>query len=370
MLAWWDSFGIYKRLRQSASGRPLWILHDGPPYANGNIHLGTMLNKVLKDVIVKSRSMLGFNAVYVPGWDCHGLPIEHQVDKELGLDKPGVDVRRAMDPVEKRRRCREYALRFIDIQRGEFKRLGVFGDWENPYVTMDPAYQAVIAREFGRFVGRGLVYKGLKPEEIGARLDTETDLLRLPQVFHTAIGVAFSPELQEFGEESSVVAHAFEGATYTDENEIVWLVAKIESKLDEIQVLKGELPMEVSDLEDEITGLHARQTRVEEEINGINEFINQKKELIKESDALVKKYEKQSTNVKNSREFEAINKEIEMQQLEVKLAEKHIKDANEEIAEKAILLEKAKKALSRISVRNGAMLRICERRKAPMPLGL
>ena len=163
MLAWWESFGIYKRLRQAAASRPLWILHDGPPYANGNIHLGTMLNKVLKDVIVKSRSMLGFNAVYVPGWDCHGLPIEHQVDKELGLDKPGVDVRRAMDPVEKRRRCREYALRFIDIQRGEFKRLGVFGDWENPYVTMEPAYQAVIAREFGRFVGRGLVYKGLKP---------------------------------------------------------------------------------------------------------------------------------------------------------------------------------------------------------------
>jgi len=163
MLAWWESFGIYKRLRQAAASRPLWILHDGPPYANGNIHLGTMLNKVLKDVIVKSRSMLGFNAVYVPGWDCHGLPIEHQVDKELGLDKPGVDVRRAMDPVEKRRRCREYALRFIDIQRGEFKRLGVFGDWENPYVTMEPAYQAVIAREFGRFVGRGLIYKGLKP---------------------------------------------------------------------------------------------------------------------------------------------------------------------------------------------------------------
>ena len=163
MLAWWASFGIYKRLREAAVGRPLWILHDGPPYANGNIHLGTMLNKVLKDVIVKSHSMVGFNAVYVPGWDCHGLPIEHQVDKELGLDKPGTDVRSAMDPVEKRRRCREYALRYIDIQRSEFKRLGVFGDWDNPYVTMEPAYQAVIAREFGRFVGRGLVYKGLKP---------------------------------------------------------------------------------------------------------------------------------------------------------------------------------------------------------------
>ena len=118
---------------------------------------------------------------------------------------------------------------------------------------------------------------------------------------------------------------------------------KIESKMDEIQVLKGELPMEVRDLEDEIQGLNSRQTRIEEEINGIQEFINQKKTAIKDAEALVKKYEKQSENVKNSREFEAINKEIEMQQLEVKLAEKHIKDANEEIAEKVQHLEKARK---------------------------
>ncbi|HXH85144.1 MAG TPA: isoleucine--tRNA ligase [Candidatus Tectomicrobia bacterium] len=163
MLAWWDEIGLYRRLRERAADRPLWILHDGPPYANGHIHIGHVINKVLKDVIVKSRQMLGFNAVYVPGWDCHGLPIEHQVDKELGLDTASVDVRQAMDPVEKRRRCREYALRFVDIQRQEFKRLGVFGDWERPYLTMAPDYQAVIAREFGRFVGRGLVYKGLKP---------------------------------------------------------------------------------------------------------------------------------------------------------------------------------------------------------------
>jgi len=121
---------------------------------------------------------------------------------------------------------------------------------------------------------------------------------------------------------------------------------KIESKLDEIHILKGELPMEVADLEDEIQGLHSRQTRIEEEINGITEFIEQKKEAIKEAQALIKKYEKQSDNVKNNREFEAINKEIEMQQLEVKLCEKHIKDANEEIAEKAVLLEKAKKAIA------------------------
>src|SRR5437867_6737635 len=163
MLKWWDEMGIYKRLRQAAADRPLWILHDGPPYANGNIHMGHVLNKVMKDLVVKSRGMLGFNAVYVPGWDCHGLPIEHQVDKELGLDKAPTDVRRAMDPLEKIGKCRAYATKYVQIQREEFKRLGVFGDWDNPYITMAPAYQAVIAREFGRFVGRGLVYKGLKP---------------------------------------------------------------------------------------------------------------------------------------------------------------------------------------------------------------
>ena len=118
---------------------------------------------------------------------------------------------------------------------------------------------------------------------------------------------------------------------------------KIESKLDEVHILKGELPMEVADLEDEITGLHSRQTRIEEEINGVTEFIEQRKNAIKESEALVKKYEKQSSDVKNNREFEAINKEMEMQQLEIRLAEKHIKDASEEISEKAVLLEKAKK---------------------------
>ena len=135
---------------------------------------------------------------------------------------------------------------------------------------------------------------------------------------------------------------------YSVEEKLASLVSlqKIESKIDEIQILKGELPMEVSDLEDEITGLHARHTRIEEEINGIQEFINQKKNAIKEAEALAKKYEKQSENVKNSREFEAINKEMEMQQLEMKLAEKHIKDANEEIAEKVQILEKAKKNLS------------------------
>jgi uncharacterized protein len=141
---------------------------------------------------------------------------------------------------------------------------------------------------------------------------------------------------------------------YSVEEKLSSVVAlqKIESKIDEIQILKGELPMEVSDLEDEIQGLHARQTRIEEEINGIQEFINQKKNAIKDAEALVKKYEKQSENVKNSREFEAITKEMEMQQLEMKLAEKHIKDANEEIAEKVVLLDKAKK---NIAVKEGVL---------------
>ncbi len=135
---------------------------------------------------------------------------------------------------------------------------------------------------------------------------------------------------------------------FSVEEKLVSLITlqKIESKLDELRILKGELPMEVADLEDEIQGLNARQTRIEEEINGVTEFIEQRKEAIKEAEALVKKYEKQSDNVKNNREFEAINKETEMQQLEIKLAEKHIKDATEEIAEKAVLLEKAKKNIA------------------------
>ena len=190
MLAWWDSFGIYKRLREAGADRPLWILHDGPPYVNGHIHMGHVLNKVLKDIVVKSRTMLGFNAAYVPGFDCHGLPIEHQVDKELGLDRPGVDVRQAMNPVEKIARCREYARGFVDIQRDEFRRLGVFGDWDNPYLTMAPAYEAVIAREFGRLVGRGLVYKGLKPvhwcmhcKTALAQAEVEYEEQRAPSVY-------------------------------------------------------------------------------------------------------------------------------------------------------------------------------------------
>ncbi len=153
----WEEAGLYKKICATGKGRPKYILHDGPPYANGNIHIGHALNKILKDIIVKSRFMAGFATDYVPGWDCHGLPIELQVEKELGKEKRG------LSKAEVRRRCRAYAERFVGIQRSEFRRLGVFGLWDEPYLTMSYGYQATILRELGRFVERGVVYKGKKP---------------------------------------------------------------------------------------------------------------------------------------------------------------------------------------------------------------
>jgi isoleucyl-tRNA synthetase len=155
-LAAWERMDLESAIRAASAGRPRFILHDGPPYANGNIHIGHTLNKVLKDFIVRSRTMLGFDAPYVPGWDCHGLPIERKVDKELGARK------REMSAVEIRRACRDYAERYIGIQREEFKRLGVGGLWERPYTTMSRDYEAEIARVFGEFYGKGLVYQALK----------------------------------------------------------------------------------------------------------------------------------------------------------------------------------------------------------------
>ena len=156
-LAWWKQEQMYERIQESRQGRPLYVLHDGPPYANGHIHIGHGLNKILKDIIIKSKTMEGFRVPYIPGWDCHGLPIEHQVSKQLGSKK------KDLSAVELRKICREYAQKFVGIQRDEFQRLGIFGDWEHPYLTMDHAYEAAIVREFGKFVEKGRVYKGLKP---------------------------------------------------------------------------------------------------------------------------------------------------------------------------------------------------------------
>ncbi len=156
-LARWEASDLYGALRAKRRGAPKFVLHDGPPYANGDIHIGHALNKILKDFVVKSRSMMGFDAPYVPGWDCHGLPIELNVERERGAaDKD-------RSTAEFRRACRSFAEKFLASQREDFKRLGVFGDWANPYLTMNPAYQAAIVRALGAFVARDLVYKGKKP---------------------------------------------------------------------------------------------------------------------------------------------------------------------------------------------------------------
>ena len=156
-LARWREMDLYARIRERRQGRPKFVLHDGPPYANGNIHLGTALNKILKDIVVKSRTMAGFDAPYVVGYDCHGLPIELRVDRELGAKK------REMSVADFCRACRAYAERFIGVMTEEFQRLLVFGDWDHVYLTMEYRYQASIARALGRFVEQGLVYKGKKP---------------------------------------------------------------------------------------------------------------------------------------------------------------------------------------------------------------
>jgi isoleucyl-tRNA synthetase len=153
----WNDTGLYEQIRDGSKGREQFILHDGPPYANGYIHIGTALNKILKDIIVRSRQMAGYDAVYVPGWDCHGLPIEHNVDKELGEKKKDLSM------AQVRRLCRSYAEKFIDIQREEFKRLGVMGVWDDPYLTMNYAYEATIARECGKFAQNGSLIRSKKP---------------------------------------------------------------------------------------------------------------------------------------------------------------------------------------------------------------
>jgi len=156
MLARWEHERLYDRIREAHKGQPMYVLHDGPPYANGPLHLGTALNKTLKDFVVKCRSMSGYDAPYVPGWDCHGLPIEIKVDDQLGRKKL------EMDPLQVRDECRKYAQHFLDLQRTQFKRIGVFGRWDNPYSTMDPRYESVVLDTFYSFYEQGLVYKGLK----------------------------------------------------------------------------------------------------------------------------------------------------------------------------------------------------------------
>ncbi len=184
----WDEERMYERLQElgRAKNRPTFILHDGPPYANGDIHIGTAFNKILKDIVVRSHSMAGYHAPYVPGWDTHGLPIEHAIISTRNID------RHAMDPVEFRRLCREYALHYVDVHREQFRRLGVWGDWENPYLTLAPEYEARQIEVFGEMARRGYIYRGQKPvywcahcETALAEAEIEYHDHRSPSVYFT-----------------------------------------------------------------------------------------------------------------------------------------------------------------------------------------
>ena len=157
MLKFWEQNNTYEVMQEASGSKGKYVFHDGPPYANGHIHLGTALNKILKDIIIKSKNLSGYKTPYVPGWDCHGLPIERNVEKELGEKKaqmPEASIRKA---------CRKYAQKFLDIQRKEFKRLGVLGNWENPYMSMDPNYEAVTAAELANFAENGNLNRSKKP---------------------------------------------------------------------------------------------------------------------------------------------------------------------------------------------------------------
>nr|MBU1328383.1 isoleucine--tRNA ligase [Candidatus Omnitrophota bacterium] len=153
----WEKMDIYQKIRQKQKGKPRYILHDGPPYANGNIHIGHALNKTLKDIVIKFKTMQGFDAPYVPGWDCHGMPIEHQLFKDIKKTKHDVN------QVEFRKMAHEFAMKFVEIQKVEFERLGIFGDWDNPYLTLKPEYEKQVVASFNKLAKDGFIYRGLKP---------------------------------------------------------------------------------------------------------------------------------------------------------------------------------------------------------------
>src|SRR5665213_2151798 len=158
LLARWESEDLYGAIQKARAGAPKFVLHDGPPFANGDVHIGTALNKILKDIIVKHQVLIGHEAPYIPGWDCHGLPIEFKVSQEM---RKAGDT--SADAAAIRTACEAYARKYIDIQRAQFKRLGVLGDWENPYLTLNKEYEADELRLFADIVAKGFVYRGKKP---------------------------------------------------------------------------------------------------------------------------------------------------------------------------------------------------------------
>ena len=194
----WRESDIYRLIREHSKGRPKYVLHDGPPYANGNIHIGHALNKTLKDIIIKYRSMRGYDCAYVPGWDCHGLPVEHQLLKELKISKHQIA------QLDFRKKAHDYANRYVDIQKEEFKRLGVFGDWEHPYLTLDKGYEKAIITTFKTLVEKGYVWRGLKPVNWCFKCETALAEAEVEYQDHTSpsIFVKFSIDDPSFDENS------------------------------------------------------------------------------------------------------------------------------------------------------------------------
>ena len=166
LLEFWKKEGLYLEIRKQSKGKPKYVLHDGPPYANGNIHIGHALNKILKDIIIRYKTMRGFDSPYIPGWDCHGLPVEHQLFKELCITKEQIP------QLEFRKKAYNYALKFVDVQKKDFIRLGVLGAWDKPYLTLDKKYEHAIVDALGELVKKGFVYRGLKPVNWCATCET------------------------------------------------------------------------------------------------------------------------------------------------------------------------------------------------------
>ncbi|HQL42130.1 MAG TPA: class I tRNA ligase family protein, partial [Candidatus Omnitrophota bacterium] len=183
LLEAWEKNGLYQAIRAQAKGKPEFTLHDGPPYANGNIHIGHALNKILKDMIVKFKTMQGFDSLYVPGWDCHGLPIEHQLLKEMKAHKSQVE------RVDFRRKAHEYAMKYVALQRDQFKRLGVFGEWDKPYLTLTPEYEYWILHSLEQLNQKGYIYRGLKPVNWCASCETALAEAEVEYENHTSPSV-------------------------------------------------------------------------------------------------------------------------------------------------------------------------------------
>jgi len=213
----WEAMRIYDRiLKKSEKAKAKYVLHDGPPYSNGDIHMGHALNKILKDIVVKFKTMDGYRVPFVPGWDCHGLPVEHQLMKNLKIEKGD------MPQVEFREKARDFALKYVDIQRTQFKRLGVFGDWDNPYLTLSPQYEAAIIRSFAKLVEKGYVYKALKPVNWCFKCETALAEAEVEYEDHTSPSIFVKFKLIDADKFKKIVNNAAVSAIKNDIHVLIW----------------------------------------------------------------------------------------------------------------------------------------------------